>query len=124
MILDLFKINKKKVIARNSTLLIKKEGTGRVIIDGRLAEDISLPIGTNLVVDSFNMYTNTVIARTFGKTVSLDYDFIMNNVLVGNEKEQVIQAICIMDRAHEIVNVSTISYILLVIIAFILGVNS
>ena len=124
MILDLFKINKKKVIARNSTLLVKKEGTGRVIIDGRLAEDISLPIGTNLVVDSFNMYTNTVIARTFGKTVSLDYDFIMNNVLVGNEKEQVIQAICIMDRAHEIVNVSTISYILLVIIAFILGVNS
>ena len=124
MILDLFKINKKKVIARNSTLLVKKEGTGRVIIDGRLAEDISLPIGTNLVVDSFNMYTNTVIARTFGKTVSLDYDFIMNNVLVGNEKEQVIQAICIMDRAHEIVTVSTISYILLVIIAFILGVNS
>lgn len=124
MILDLFKINKKKVIARNSTLLVKKEGTGRVIIDGRLAEDISLPIGTNLVVDSFNMYTNTVIARTFGKTVSLDYDFIMTNVLVGNEKEQVIQAICIVDRAHEIVNVSTISYILLVIIAFILGVNS
>ena len=124
MILDLFKINKKKVIARNSTLLVKKEGTGRVIIDGRLADDISLSIGTNLVVDSFNMYTNTVIARTFGKTVSLDYDFIMNNVLVGNEKEQVIQAICIMDRAHEIVNVSTISYILLVIIAFILGVNS
>ena len=124
MILDLFKINKKKVIARNSTLLVKKEGTGRVIIDGRLADDISLPVGTNLVVDSFNMYTNTVIARTFGKTVSLDYDFIMNNVLVGNEKEQVIQAICIMDRAHEIVNVSTISYILLVIIAFILGVNS
>lgn len=124
MILDLFKINKKKVIARNSTLVVKKEGVGRVIVDGKLSDDITLPVGTNLVVDSFNMYTNTVIARTFGKTVSIDYDFIMGNVLVGNEKDQVIQAICIMDRAHQIVTISTISYILLVIIAFILGVNS
>lgn len=124
MILDLFKINKKKVIARNSTLVVKKEGVGRVIVDGKLSDDITLPVGTNLVVDSFNMYTNTVIARTFGKTVSIDYDFIMSNVLVGNEKDQVIQAICIMDRAHQIVTISTISYILLVIIAFILGVNS
>lgn len=124
MILDLFKINKKKVIARNSTLVVKKEGVGRVIVDGKLSDDITLPVGTNLVVDSFNMYTNTVIARTFGKTVSIDYDFIMGNVLVGNEKDQVIQAICIMDRAHQIMTISTISYILLVIIAFILGVNS
>ena len=124
MILDLFKINKKKVIARNSTLVVKKEGVGRVIVDGKLSDDITLPVGTNLVVDSFNMYTNTIIARTFGKTVSIDYDFIMSNVLVGNEKDQVIQAICIMDRAHQIVTISTISYILLVIIAFILGVNS
>ena len=124
MILDLFKINKKKVIARNSTLVVKKEGVGRVIVDGKLGDDITLPVGTNLIVDSFNMYTNTVIARTFGKTISIDYDFIMGNVLVGNEKDQVIQAICIMDRAHQIVTISTISYILLVIIAFILGVNS
>lgn len=114
----------KVTLSRGVRLRSTLGGYGRIVENGVLGNSVFLKRYSVFQVLSFNLYTNTVIASEDGtnRTVSLEYDYIIENCEVLNTDYNgvVINGLAIIDTTK----VNPEKPLLPIIIAGLIGLNT
>lgn len=114
----------KITLSRGVRLRSNLGGYGRIVSDGVLKDSVFLKRYSIFQVLTFNLYTNTVIVSEDGtdRTISLDYDYIMEScdVLNTDYNGVVINGLAIIDTTK----VNPEKPLLPIIIAGLIGLNT